>query len=42
MNMEKIDKVRFAENIILLWDGLAVPLSRGYKRSIKEYGRGEL
>ena len=42
VNMEKIDKVRFAENIILLWDGLAVPLSRGYKRSIKEYGRGEL
>lgn len=38
VNMEKIDKVRFAENLILLWDELDVPLSRGYKRIIKEYG----
>jgi len=42
VNMEKIDKIRFAENLILLWDGLAVPLSRGYKRSIKERGSGQL
>lgn len=40
VNMEKIDKVRFADNLICLWDGLEVPLSRGYKRSIKEYGSG--
>lgn len=40
VNMEKVDKVRFAENLILLWDGLTVPLSRGYKRSIKERGNG--
>lgn len=36
VNMEKIDKVRFAENYIVLWDGLIIPLSRGYKRDIKE------
>lgn len=38
VNMEKIDKVRFAENLILLWDDLSVPLSRSCKRNIKEYG----
>lgn len=38
VNMEKIDRMRFSENLILLWDNLAVPLSRGYKRSIKEHG----
>ena len=37
VNTEKIDKVRFAENLILLWDNLAVPLSRSCKRSIKEH-----
>ena len=42
VNMEKVDKVRFAENLILLWDGLTVPLSRGYKRSIKERGSGNV
>ena len=42
VNMEKVDRVRFAENLILLWDGLSVPLSRGYKRSIKEHGSGRV
>jgi len=42
VNMEKVDRVRFAENLILLWDGLTVPLSRGYKRSMKEGGSGQL
>lgn len=42
VNMEKVDRVRFAENLILLWDGLAVPLSRGYKRSVKERGSGRI
>ena len=42
VNMEKIDRVRFAENLILLWDGLSVPLSRGYKRSFKEQGSGSV
>lgn len=42
VNMRKIDKVRFTENLILLWDGLMVPLSRSYKRSIKEYGSGRV
>lgn len=42
VNVEKIDRVRFAENLILLWDGLAVPLSRSYKRSMKERESGQL
>lgn len=42
VNMEKVNKVRFAENLILLWDDLMVPLSRGYKRSIKERGSGRV
>lgn len=42
VNMEKVDKVRFSENLILLWDGLAVPLSRGYKRTLRERGSGRV
>lgn len=42
VNLEKIDRVRFSENVILLWDGLMVPLSRGYKQSIKERGSGRV
>lgn len=42
VNMEKVDKVRFSENLILLWDGLAVPLSRGYKRTLRERGSGRI
>lgn len=42
VNMEKIDRVLFSENLILLWDGLMVPLSRGYKQSIKERGSGRV
>lgn len=38
VNLEKVEKVRFSENLIYLWDGLEVPLSRGYKHSIKERG----
>lgn len=40
VNMGKIDRVRFGENRILLWDGLEIPLSRGFKRNIKERGSG--
>lgn len=42
VNMGKVDKVRFSENLILLWDGLTVPLSRGYKRSLRERGSGRI
>lgn len=40
VNMEKVDKVRLGSNLIVLWDGLSVPLSRGYKQSVKERASG--
>lgn len=40
VSVEKIQKVSFSENTILLWDGMSVPVSRGYKQAVKEHIRG--
>ena len=36
INTSKIERIQLSQNIILLWDGLDVPLSRSYKKAIKE------
>lgn len=36
VNADKIRQVQLTENLILLWNGLAVPLSRSYKKNVKE------
>lgn len=41
VNTRKIDKVLLAQNLICMREGLSVPLSRSYKRSIKEGSHGE-
>ena len=37
VNMAKVRKVKASQNLIELLDGLEVPLSRSYKKTIKEY-----
>ena len=36
VNADKIRQVCLTENLVLLWNGLAVPLSRSYKKNVKE------
>lgn len=36
VNTDKIRQVQLTENLVLLWNGLAVPLSRSYKKNVKE------
>lgn len=36
VNTDKIEQVLLAENMLVLWEGLSVPLSRSYKKGIKE------
>lgn len=36
VNTDKIRQVQLTENLVLLWNGLAVPLSRRYKKNVKE------
>ena len=36
VNADKIRQVQLTENLVLLWNGLAVPLSRSYKKNVKE------
>lgn len=36
INTTKIERVLLSQNSIILWDGLDVPLSRSYKKAIKE------
>ena len=40
VNMTKIEEIQLTQNQICLFDGLWVPLSRGYKRVIKERSHG--
>ena len=40
VNTDKIRQVQLTENLILLWNGLAVPLSRSYKKNVKELRHG--
>lgn len=40
VNADKIRQVQLTENLILLWNGLAVPLSRSYKTNVKELHHG--
>lgn len=40
VNTDKIDQVRLTENTVVLWDGIVVPLSRSYKRKVKELYHG--
>lgn len=37
INGKKIDKVMLSQNMVTLTGGLAVPLSRSYKKSLKDY-----
>lgn len=40
VNTDKIDRVLLTENTVVLWNGLSVPLSRSYKKEIKELPYG--
>lgn len=40
VNADKIRQIRLAENYVLLWNGLAVPLSRSCKKNVKELRHG--
>lgn len=40
VNADKIRQVQLTENLVLLWNGLAVPLSRSYKKNVKELHHG--
>lgn len=40
-NMDYVEKIRLAENMLCLEDGVMVPLSRTYKSKIKEYYHGK-
>ena len=40
VNTDKIEQVLLTENTILLWNGMSVPLSRSYKKEIKELCHG--
>lgn len=42
VNAEKIDKVYLSKGLILLWDSISVPLSRGYKQDMKGHGNGRV
>ncbi|MDO5551103.1 MAG: LytTR family DNA-binding domain-containing protein, partial [Lachnospiraceae bacterium] len=37
VNMQKVKAVKPSLNVIELQDGITVPLSRSYKKTIKEY-----
>ncbi len=36
VNMERVESVLLSQNLICLWDGLSVPVSRSFKKTIKE------
>jgi len=38
VNRDQIERVMLSQNLIALWDGLTVPLSRSYKKAIKNPG----
>ncbi len=40
VNMDKVEQLLPTENLLVLWDGLTVPLSRSYKKEIREYCHG--
>lgn len=41
VNTTRIERVLLSQNTICLWDGLSVPLSRSFKKAIKEIANNE-
>ena len=39
VNMSKVTAVKVSQSLIEVQDNLQVPLSRSYKRAVKEYSR---